>query len=664
MPDPRTLRPMLATLVEAPFSREGWLFEPKLDGVRTLAFLHDGKVDLRSRRGNQASVQYPEVVEARRGAERGDRGLRRRDRRASTSAACPTSRSCSRASTSRGPPRSRASPPRHPSYYYVFDLLYLDGYDLTQVPLTERKALLRRALAPGDHIKLVEHIERDGERALRPRPTSGSRASSPSVRRARTRRARVAASWLKVKNVIEQEFVVGGYTEGEGSRSKTFGGLLVGYYEGDNLRFASSVGSGLTDRMLDTVKKQLEALRTDESPFANPPTVIGGRWSGGKSARCFWVEPEMVAQVKFGAWTRDGNLRAPVFLGMRDDVDPRSVRREETPHESVDVIVAEQSDPPAPAGSIERAVASVLAQLESDDEGELHPRRGWRADQAHQPRQGVLARDEGPPRPHQTRAGPILRARGGRHAAAPQGPAADPDALPERHRRAVLLPEALAIGRSRRSSRSTASRSTRRAAPATASTYSCNNLQTLIWLAQLADLEIHAWMARANPEPDAVGLPTVFSGSSAEPRCQRAELSRLHDLRPRPLHLRRQREEGRRARAQSPRLREDARDGVLTEGSAGAAAALVVREDDGQDRACTSTCRSLRHYTYDQLRAASETIGRYMLQMHPNDLTMEWADDEAHWKDLLRPQPEHARQDARRAVFAASVGRSRACRRP
>src|SRR5581483_9518056 len=111
--------------------------------------------------------------------------------------------------------------------------------------------------------------------------------------------------------------------------ARTFGGLLVGYYDDDSLHFAASVGSGLTDRMLDDITKRLRDLRTDESPFVKPPTVIGGRWAGGKAARCFWVEPELVARVKFAAWTRDGNLRAPVFLGLRDDIDPRSIRRED-----------------------------------------------------------------------------------------------------------------------------------------------------------------------------------------------------------------------------------------------------------------------------------------------------------------------------------------------
>src|SRR5439155_21778569 len=136
------------------------------------------------------------------------------------------------------------------------------------------KALLRRTVSTGDHIKYVEYVSEDGEDLYDASVKLGfegivaKRAASTYESDSRSR------AWLKVKSVQEQEFVVGGYTEGEGSRSKTFGGLLVGYYDGDELRYASSVGSGLNDAMLDKLKVQLKSLETDRSPFVNPPTVI------------------------------------------------------------------------------------------------------------------------------------------------------------------------------------------------------------------------------------------------------------------------------------------------------------------------------------------------------------------------------------------------------
>ena len=169
-------------------------------------------------------------------------------------------------------------------FYYVFDLLYLDGYDLLRVPLAERKALLRRALEPAAHLIYIEHERDDGEALYEAASKLGfegmvaKRGTSvyePGMR---------SGAWLKIKNVLEQEFVVGGFTEGEGSRSKTFGGLLIGYYEGDHLQFASSVGSGLTDAMLVDIRKRLTKIQTDASPFAGPRRRSAGAGVGKRAA--------------------------------------------------------------------------------------------------------------------------------------------------------------------------------------------------------------------------------------------------------------------------------------------------------------------------------------------------------------------------------------------
>src|SRR5437588_7604881 len=307
-----------------PCARKGGIFEPKMDGVRTLAFVRDGKVELRSRRGNLVTVQYPEAVEGME-QQRVREAVFDGEIVAMNEDGAPDFQVLqARINLSRPAEVARAAA-ETPICFYVFDLLYLDGYDLKRVPLVDRKALLRKTLAQVDHVKYTEHIADEGVRMyeaasqLRFEGAVGKRANStyePGVR---------SQSWLKFKNTNEQEFVVGGYTEGEGSRSKTFGGLLVGYYDGDDLHFAASVGSGLSDRMLDDITAKLRELGTDESPFVNPPTVIGGRWAGAKSARCFWVRSELVARVRFASWTREGNLRAPVFLGLRNDIDPRSI---------------------------------------------------------------------------------------------------------------------------------------------------------------------------------------------------------------------------------------------------------------------------------------------------------------------------------------------------
>jgi len=622
VPDPRTLRPMLATLVEAPFSREGWLFEPKLDGVRALAFLREGKVDLRTRRGNQVSVQFPEVVEAVAAQpaataifdgeivainERGAPDFQELQPRINLSRAAEVARIAAET----------------PAYYYLFDLLYLDGYDLRGVPLAERKELLRRVVSTSSHLKLVEYIEREGEDLYRGASGLGfegivaKRATSTYEAGVRSR------AWLKMKDALEQEFVVGGYTEGEGSRSKTFGGLLVGYYAGDELRFASSVGSGLSDKMLAAVKARLQRMGTDRSPFANPPTAVGGRWSGGNAARCYWVKPELVARVKFAAWTREGNLRAPVFVGLRDDIDPRTVRREEAPHESVSVIVDEQTDPPSAGGRLERAVAAILEQLAAESKSEFMldvdgvpikltnlDKVFWPATPEHGPRtKRELIRYYARVAPYVL---PHLKDRPLTLTRYPNGIAAAsfyqkhwPSTFPKEFR-----VERVSIFSS--------------SGGGDGEYVLVNNLQTLIWLAQLADLEIHAWMARTNPEPDARGLSTVSSGSAANLDASVLNYPdyMIFDLDPyiyaghekkgdEPALNRRAFEKTREIAFSLKEVLEQLRlsSFVKTTGRTGLHVYVPV----------------IRHYTYDQIRAASETIGRFMMQMHPDDLTMEWA---------------------------------------
>ncbi len=630
-PDAKSLRPMLATQVAKPFSRRGWIFEAKLDGVRALAFVSpagagaeprpdgrpSGRVDLRSRRGNAMQVQYPEVVAAiaaqpvRSAVFDGEIVAMNEDGVPSFQEMQP------RINLSKPAEVERVAA-ETPVYYYVFDLLYLNGYDLTRVPLFERKELLRRTLEPGAHIKFVDHERDDGE-ALYEGATKlgfegvvGKRATSIYEPGARN------GAWLKIKSVMEQEFVIGGYTEGEGSRSKTFGGLLIGYYDGDELRFASSVGSGLTDADLTSIKKRLVKIETVASPFVNPPTTIGGRWGGGKAARCVWVKPELVAQVRFSEWTRDGGLRAPVFKGLRSDIDPRSVRREEA--QAIDVIADDPSA--APASSIERAVASIVDQLESTAKADFTldvdgvpikltnlDKVFWPATAEHAPRtKRELIRYYARVAPYLL---PHLKDRPLTLTRYPNG--TDGSSFYQKHWPSAF-PKEFHVAR--------------------ASIYSAhndadgdyilvNNLQTLIWLAQLADLEIHAWMARVDPEPDARGLPTEFAGS--QETMDRSVLNypdfMVFDLDPyiyagtekkgeEPALNRRAFEKTREMAFSLKALLEQLRlsSFVKTTGKTGLHIYVPV----------------LRQYTYDEIRAASAAVGQFMVQQHPADLTMEW----------------------------------------
>jgi bifunctional non-homologous end joining protein LigD len=620
-PDAKSFRPMLLTLVESAFSRPGWIFEPKIDGVRTLAFVRDGAVDLRTRRGNAAAAQYPEVARALL-SQRVRTALFDGEIAALNDAGVPDFQKLQARINLSRPAEVERIAVECPAIYYVFDLLYYDGYDLTRVPVVERKAMLWRAIEQGPHVQYLEHVVDDGltmhEAAhnLGFEGIAAKRATStyePGVR---------SKSWLKVKDVNEQDFVVGGFTEGEGSRSKTFGGLLVGYYDGDELRFASSVGSGLTDADLARIHRRLSELRVDESPFVNPPSVVGGRWAGGKAARCFWIRPELIAGVKFASWTREGNLRAPVFLGLRDDVDPRSVRREDPAREQV-IDVVEAAQPAPDPSSVEAAVASILDQLASAKKDSVVLDMGggatlnvtnlskvfWPATVDHPARTkrdliSYYARVAPALLPH-LRDRPLTLTR------YPNG--IEGQSFYQKHW-PQPFPTTFHVER--------------------VALYSahndrdgdyilCNSLPTLIWLAQLADLEIHAWMARTNPEPDAAGLPVTFSGS--EENIESSVLNYpdylVFDLDPyiyagdekkgeEPALNRRAFEKTREVAFALKDLLQQLRlsSFVKTTGKTGLHIYVPI----------------VRRYSYDEIRAASETVGRYLMQLHPKDITMEW----------------------------------------
>ncbi|MDD5668302.1 MAG: non-homologous end-joining DNA ligase, partial [Actinomycetota bacterium] len=204
-----------------------------------------------------------------------------------------------------------------PVYYYLFDLLYAYGYDVTRVPLRHRKALLKRLLDYEDPLRFLPHRNRDGERYYEEACRRGwegviaKRADGPYAHRR-------SPDWLKFKCAREQELVIGGFTEPRGSR-RGLGALLVGYYEGEELRYAGKVGTGFDDRTLEKLVGILMEIEVDENPFGAADISEKG---------VHWVEPLLVAQVGFTEWTPDNRLRHPRYLGLRRDKRPREVRRE------------------------------------------------------------------------------------------------------------------------------------------------------------------------------------------------------------------------------------------------------------------------------------------------------------------------------------------------
>jgi bifunctional non-homologous end joining protein LigD len=302
-PLPDRVEPMKAVLTQERFSDPNWIFERKLDGIRCVAIKEDRRVRLLSRNHLSLNARFPEIVDA---LERDPATRFVLDGEVVAFAGAQTSFAAL---------QQRGERPVQ-VFFYVFDALYVDGEDVTALPLRRRKALLRRALAFGDPIRLTPHRNGDGvalfEEACRKgwEGVIAKRADSPYAH-GRSR------DWLKFKCSAEQELVIGGYTAPKGSRTD-LGALLVGYYEGGRLRYAGKVGTGFTRATLRDLAARLEPLRRDRSPFADEV----------RERTATWVQPRLVAQIGFSEWTRHGRLRHPRFLGLRDDKSAEEVVRE------------------------------------------------------------------------------------------------------------------------------------------------------------------------------------------------------------------------------------------------------------------------------------------------------------------------------------------------
>ena len=312
-PPPVWVAPMLATLTDQPFSREGWLFEPKLDGERCLVFRRGRELDILSRNRKNLNQKYPEITAA---FQQQEPTVFIADGEIVTFEGEVTSfAKLQQRMQVTHPPADLVR--RVPVWLYLFDLIYLDRYDTRQVPLRYRKELLQNAFDFQDPLRFTEHREREGEAFHREacrRGWEGVMAKNGDS----TYVSRRTREWLKFKCVKEQEFVIGGYTDPKGTRIG-FGALLVGYYRRGKLVYAGKVGTGYDTDTLRRLAGQLARLETTTSPF---------RPDGLPRTGVHWVKPKLVAQIRFTEWTPDGKLRHPRFLGLRDDKRPEEVVRE------------------------------------------------------------------------------------------------------------------------------------------------------------------------------------------------------------------------------------------------------------------------------------------------------------------------------------------------
>lgn len=310
---PEWEEPMLAMLTNRRFDDHGWMFGRKLDGVRCIAYRKGRSIRLMSRTRHIINASFPEVADALAEEEAADFIV---DGEVVTFDEHGNTR------FEKLQPRMGVKGPAEalgtgvPVYYYIFDILYYEGYDTTQLAVTDRKRVLEPALTYGDTLRYLEERLGGGLKYYDEACKLGwegliaKRADGPYVHGR-------SGDWLKFKCVQGQEFVIGGYTEPHGKRIG-FGAILVGYYQDGKLMYAGKVGTGFNDETLRELIKKFRPLERKASPFAE----------GVREKEVHWLEPKLVAQIGFEEWTDYGRLRQPRYKGLRYDKDPEDVVRE------------------------------------------------------------------------------------------------------------------------------------------------------------------------------------------------------------------------------------------------------------------------------------------------------------------------------------------------
>jgi bifunctional non-homologous end joining protein LigD len=317
----RFIEPMKARLVDSPPTGD-WSYELKFDGFRVCAVKNGSQINLVSRNGNQLGTRFPDVVKALKDFPPDDCVLD-----GEVVALDDEGRSSFQLLQGLEMEGHNA-----PTVFYVFDVLQLNGRSLTGLPLTLRKEVLAKVCdGVGDPIRYSGEIGGDATKLLREVQRRGLEGLIGKLRDSVYEAGRRSGTWIKLKCVNEQEFVIGGFTPPQGARQH-FGALLVGYFEGKKFLFAGKVGTGFNTKSLAALHKKLKGEKRHDCPFADLPSKQGGQWVQGITPSMMrkleWVNPVFVCQIKFAEWTRDAKLRQPVFLGLREDKKPSQVVRE------------------------------------------------------------------------------------------------------------------------------------------------------------------------------------------------------------------------------------------------------------------------------------------------------------------------------------------------
>ena len=587
---PANLAPMQAELGEAAFNRPDWMWEPKLDGYRALAFVDAKGVQLRSRRGLELAQDFPRLA-----AELAKQSVNAMVLDGEIVAFDPS-----------GKPSFNALQNRSPqTVFYCFDLLNFEGIDLRKLVYADRRRYLAQCLLPSPLVQLV-HAADDGVALHDAAMASGLEGVIGKRKDSRYESGKRSGAWLKVKATQSAEFVIGGYTTGKGARA-ALGAILVGYWDAGRLRYASHVGSGFDDKTIPLVETKLVALRTSTCPFSEKPPV---------NAPTQWVKPELVAEVKFQNWTDDGSLRAPVFLRLRDDIEPREVKRTQSSSPET------SHGGPATSHGGSDEVNEILQQLESNKNAftlsvGAHQIRLTHLERVYWPADAALKQA-------------ALTKRDLIRYFAEVSPYILPH-LADRPLTMIRMPEGI------HGQRFFQKHWEQERPPfvETITVFSghkdeshdyllCNNLPTLLWLAQSGTLEFHVWHSRARPGPDAASQGTDYASSldSLEASVLNYPDYVVFDIDPYIYS-------GKEAPGEEPELNTVAFEKgkevafwlrellhsmslepvVKTSGKTGLHVFVPIR----------------RTIDFEAAREVSELVGRHLMRAHPKDITLEWS---------------------------------------
>jgi bifunctional non-homologous end joining protein LigD len=314
---PADWRPQLATLADEAFDNDEWLFEIKYDGYRALAQIEDGKVSLISRNGLSFNHKYKEIVDSLEKVPHDiilDGEIVMEDAKGK--------------SHFQWLQNHEENPKRGKLKFYVFDLLYFNGFDLRGLELIQRKKILKAILPKLKDIVYSDHIIGKGIKTFQSAEKKGGEGIIAKKIISKYHENKRTKDWLKIKTEMQQEMVIGGFTEPQGSR-KGIGALLCGFYKDGKLHYSGKVGSGYTEGILKDLHEKLSKLETENCPFNEKPKLPG---------KIHWVKPELLAQIKFSEWTETNSMRHPVYLGLREDKSAKKVIKEkpEVQTESMD----------------------------------------------------------------------------------------------------------------------------------------------------------------------------------------------------------------------------------------------------------------------------------------------------------------------------------------